>query len=167
MQIKAEEISSIIQEKIKGFDQRVDVNERGYVIQVGDNIAKVYGLEGAMSGELLEFPGNLFGVALNLEEYSVGAVLLGEGTGIREGDPCRNIILKNVTWKPYKKVDDLTDIQKMMKEGDKHFLTLEDFCLFWFPKSKYTDGAVGYFISNMKLFTKANQIWVHKMSTIK
>ena len=89
MQIKADEISSIIQEKIKGFDQRVDVNEKGYVIQVGDNIAKIYGLEGAMSGELLEFPGNLFGMALNLEEDSVGAVLLGEDTGIREGDPVK------------------------------------------------------------------------------
>ena len=86
MQIKAEEISSIIQEKIKGYDQQVDVSETGYVIQVGDNIAKVYGLEGAMSGELLEFPGNLFGVALNLEEDSVGVVLLGEATNIREGD---------------------------------------------------------------------------------
>ncbi len=89
MQIKAEEISSIIKEKIKGFDQRVDVKEMGYVIQVGDNIAKVYGLEGAMAGELLEFPGNVFGVALNLEEDSVGAVLLGEDTGIREGDPVK------------------------------------------------------------------------------
>ena len=89
MQIKAEEISSIIQEKIKGFDQRVDVHEMGHVIQVGDNIAKVYGLEGAMSGELLEFPGNLYGVALNLEEDSVGAVLLGEDKEIREGDPVK------------------------------------------------------------------------------
>lgn len=86
MQIKAEEISSIIQEKIKGFDQRVDVTETGYVIQVGDGIAKVYGLEGAMAGELLEFPGNVFGVALNLEEDSVGAVLMGSDTGIKEGD---------------------------------------------------------------------------------
>lgn len=89
MQIKAEEISSIIKEKIKGFDQRVDVKEMGYVIQVGDNIAKVYGLEGAMAGELLEFPGGVYGVALNLEEDSVGAVLLGEDTGIREGDPVK------------------------------------------------------------------------------
>ena len=89
MQIKAEEISSIIKEKIKGFDQRVDVQEQGYVIQVGDNIAKVYGLEGAMAGELLEFPGGIFGVALNLEEDSVGAVLLGEDTAIREGDPVK------------------------------------------------------------------------------
>ncbi len=89
MQIKAEEISSIIKEKIKGFEQRVDVKEMGYVIQVGDNIAKVYGLEGAMAGELLEFPGGIFGVTLNLEEDSVGAVLLGEDTNIREGDPVK------------------------------------------------------------------------------
>ncbi len=86
MQIKADEISSIIQEKIKGFDQRVDVTETGHVIQVGDGIAKVYGLEGAMAGELLEFPGNVYGVALNLEEDSVGAVLMGSDTGIKEGD---------------------------------------------------------------------------------
>jgi len=89
MQIKAEEISSIIKEKIKGFDQRVDVKEMGYVIQVGDNIAKVYGLEGAMAGELLEFPGGVFGQVLNLEEDSVGVVLLGGDTGIREGDPVK------------------------------------------------------------------------------
>ena len=89
MQIKAEEISSIIQEKIKDFDQRVDVTETGYVIQVGDGIAKVYGLEGAMAGELLEFPSNVFGVALNLEEDSVGAVLMGSDTGIKEGDPVK------------------------------------------------------------------------------
>jgi F-type H+-transporting ATPase subunit alpha len=86
MQIKAEEISSIIQDKIRGFDQRVDVTETGYVIQVGDGIAKVYGLEGAMAGELLEFPGEVFGVALNLEEDSVGAVLMGSDTDIKEGD---------------------------------------------------------------------------------
>ena len=89
MQIKADEISSIIQEKIKGFEQRVDVTETGYVIQVGDGIAKVYGLEGAMAGELLEFPGNIFGVALNLEEDSVGAVIMGSDTGIKEGDPVK------------------------------------------------------------------------------
>jgi len=86
MQIKSEEITAIIKEKIKGFDQRVDVNQTGSVIQVGDGIAKVYGLEGAMAGEMLEFPGNLYGIALNLEEDSVGAVLMGEETGIKEGD---------------------------------------------------------------------------------
>ncbi|CAI4030150.1 ATP synthase F1, alpha subunit [Nitrospira tepida] len=89
MQIKAEEISSIIKEKIKGFDQAVDVSERGSVIQVGDGIAKIYGLEGAMAGEMLEFPGNVYGIALNLEEDNVGAVLMGEDTGIKEGDPVK------------------------------------------------------------------------------
>src|SRR5678810_40660 len=89
MQIKAEEISAIIKEKIKGFDQRVDVNETGSVIQVGDGIAKIYGLEGAMAGEMLEFPGGLYGIALNLEEDSVGAVLMGDETSIKEGDPVK------------------------------------------------------------------------------
>ncbi len=89
MQIKAEEISSIIKEKIKGFDQQVDVSQTGSVIQVGDGIAKVYGLDGAMAGEMLEFPGGLYGIALNLEEDNVGAVLMGDDTGIKEGDPVK------------------------------------------------------------------------------
>ena len=89
MQIKAEEITAIIKEKIKGFDKQVDVNELGSVIQVGDGIAKVYGLEGAMSGEMLEFPGSLYGIALNLEEDNVGVVLMGDDTGIKEGDPVK------------------------------------------------------------------------------
>jgi F-type H+-transporting ATPase subunit alpha len=89
MQIKAEEISAIIKEKIKDFDKQVEVKEMGSIIQVGDSIAKIYGLEGAMAGELLEFPGNLFGIALNLEEDSIGAVLLGSDTGIKEGDPVK------------------------------------------------------------------------------
>ncbi len=89
MQIKTEEISAIIKEKIKDFDKQVEVKEMGSVIQVGDGIAKVYGLDGAMAGEMLEFPGNLYGIALNLEEDSVGAVLMGEDTGIKEGDPVK------------------------------------------------------------------------------
>ncbi|MEX5218277.1 MAG: F0F1 ATP synthase subunit alpha [Nitrospira sp.] len=89
MQIKAEEISSIIKEKIKGFDQQVDVSQTGSVIQVGDGIAKIYGLDGAMAGEMLEFPGGLYGIALNLEEDNVGAVLMGEDVGIKEGDPVK------------------------------------------------------------------------------
>ncbi len=89
MQIKAEEISSIIKEKIKGFDQQVDVSQTGSVIQVGDGIAKIYGLDGAMAGEMLEFPGGLYGIALNLEEDNVGAVLMGSDVGIKEGDPVK------------------------------------------------------------------------------
>jgi len=89
MQIKAEEISSIIKEKIKGFDKQADVKETGSVIQVGDGIAKVYGLDGAMAGEMLEFPGGLYGIALNLEEDNVGAVLMGDDVGVKEGDPVK------------------------------------------------------------------------------
>lgn len=89
MQIKSDEISAIIKEKIKDFDKHVDVNESGSVIQVGDGIAKIYGLDGAMAGEMLEFPGNLYGITLNLEEDSVGAVLMGDDTGIKEGDPVK------------------------------------------------------------------------------
>src|SRR5574339_430878 len=89
MQIKADEISAIIKEKIKGFDKQVDVKETGSVIQVGDGIAKVYGLDGAMAGEMLEFPGGLYGITLNLEEDNVGAVLMGDDVGIKEGDPVK------------------------------------------------------------------------------
>jgi len=89
MQLKADEISAIIKEKIKGFDQQVDVNETGSVIQVGDGIAKIYGLDGVMSGEMLEFPGNLYGMTLNLEEDNVGAVVMGDDTGLKEGDPVK------------------------------------------------------------------------------
>jgi len=89
MQIKADEISAIIKEKIKGFDKQVDVKEAGSIIQVGDGIAKVYGLDGAMAGEMLEFPGGLYGIALNLEEDNVGAVLMGDDVGIKEGDPVK------------------------------------------------------------------------------
>ena len=89
MQLKADEISAIIKEKIKGFDQQVDVNETGSVIEVGDGIAKIYGLDGVMSGEMLEFPGNLYGMTLNLEEDNVGAVIMGDDTGLKEGDPVK------------------------------------------------------------------------------
>jgi len=86
MQIKAEEISAIIRDQVKSFEKQVDVAEVGSVLQVGDSIAKVYGLDGAMAGELLEFPGGLKGIALNLEEDNVGAVLLGSDEHIKEGD---------------------------------------------------------------------------------
>src|SRR5712691_5078604 len=86
MQIKAEEISSIIREQVKSFEKQVDVAEVGSVLQVGDSIAKVYGLDGAMAGELLEFPGGLKGIALNLEGDNVGTVILGSDEHIKEGD---------------------------------------------------------------------------------
>jgi F-type H+-transporting ATPase subunit alpha len=86
MQIKAEEISKIIRDQIGNFNINVDVAEVGTVISVGDGIARIHGVERAMAGEMLEFPNGLYGIALNLEEESVGAVLLGRSTEIKEGD---------------------------------------------------------------------------------
>jgi F-type H+-transporting ATPase subunit alpha len=86
MEIKAEEISKIIRAQIEDYDSSLVVSEVGTVISCGDGIARVYGLEKAMAGELLEFPHGVFGIALNLEEDQVGAVLLGEAYEIREGD---------------------------------------------------------------------------------
>ncbi|MEN6559371.1 MAG: F0F1 ATP synthase subunit alpha [Acidobacteriota bacterium] len=86
MSIKADEITKIIQQQIEGFAQEVDVREVGTVTSVGDGIARVYGLDRVMSNELLEFPQGVHGLALNLEEDNVGAVLLGQSHLIREGD---------------------------------------------------------------------------------
>jgi F-type H+-transporting ATPase subunit alpha len=85
-QIKAEEISQIIKQQLQSYQAAIDVAEVGTIIEVGDGIARVYGLERAMAMEMLEFPGGVIGVALNLEEDNVGAVLLGPDTGIKEGD---------------------------------------------------------------------------------
>src|SRR5262247_954565 len=84
--IKAEEISEIIKKQLQGYEVEVDLQEAGRVIEVGDGIARIYGLQGAMAGELLQFPGDVFGLVLNLEEDNVGAVLLGSDTLIKEGD---------------------------------------------------------------------------------
>src|SRR5512137_3100706 len=86
MAIKADEISKIIQREIEGFSSDVDIREVGTVISVGAGIAKIYGLDRVMYNELLEFPQGVTGIALNLEEDSVGAVLLGESHLIKEGD---------------------------------------------------------------------------------
>ena len=86
MEIKADEITKIIREEIEEYRAGVEISEIGSVISVGDGIARVYGLEKAMAGELLEFPHGVMGLALNLEETQVGVVLLGEYTEIREGD---------------------------------------------------------------------------------
>lgn len=86
MNLRPEEISSIIKEQIKNYSKKVDVVDVGSVIQVGDGIARIHGLESCMSGELLEFPGDVYGMALNLEADNVGCVLLGSDKDIREGD---------------------------------------------------------------------------------
>ncbi len=87
--IKADEISKILREQIANYEQSVSVDEVGAIISVGDGIARIYGLEKAMSGEMLAFPHNIFGLALNLEEEDVGAVLLGESSELKEGDVVR------------------------------------------------------------------------------
>ena len=84
--IKAGEISEIIRQQLAGYEAEVDLQEVGRVIEVGDGIARIYGLEGAMAGELLQFPGDVVGMILNLEQEQVGAVLLGDDTLIKEGD---------------------------------------------------------------------------------
>ena len=84
--IKADEITKIIREQIENYEQSVTVDEVGSVISVGDGIARIHGLEKVMAGEMLSFPHNVLGIALNLEEDQVGAVLLGEYSEIEEGD---------------------------------------------------------------------------------
>ncbi len=89
MDIRAEEISKIIRDQIGSYAAQVDVAEVGTVISIGDGIARIHGVQRAMAGEMLEFPKGVFGIALNLEEDSVGAVLLGDFTEIKEGDPVK------------------------------------------------------------------------------
>src|SRR6266508_3129027 len=84
--LKAEEITEIIRQQLSGIGRGIDVSEVGTVTSVGDGIARVYGLEKVMAGELVQFPHNIAGLALNLEEDNVGVVLLGEYQQIQEGD---------------------------------------------------------------------------------
>jgi F-type H+-transporting ATPase subunit alpha len=86
MELRAEEISQIIKEQITDYDKKVELSETGVVLSVGDGIARVYGLEQAMAMELVEFPGNILGLVLNLEEDNVGVAIMGEDTNIKEGD---------------------------------------------------------------------------------
>src|ERR671914_2866743 len=86
MAIRSDEITSIIRSEIKGFDAGADVSGVGTIVEVGDGIAQIYGLSRALASELLEFPGGVMGMAFNLEEETVGALILGDYTGLKEGD---------------------------------------------------------------------------------
>ncbi|MCF7793515.1 MAG: F0F1 ATP synthase subunit alpha [Candidatus Cloacimonetes bacterium] len=86
MKIQPEEISSILKDKINNFKFEIDIAETGKVVQVGDGIARVYGMNNVMAGEMIEFPGGIVGMALNLEEDNVGCIIFGEGEKIKEGD---------------------------------------------------------------------------------
>jgi len=90
LKIRPEEISSIIKTEIENYKKSLDVKTSGSVVEVGDGIARVYGLSNAKMGELLEFPNGIMGMALNLEENNVGAVILGDPTGVKEGDEVRS-----------------------------------------------------------------------------
>ena len=89
--IQADEISSIIKERIDNFELNVDVNETGKIISYADGIAQVYGLKNVMAGEIVEFENGEKGLASNLEESSVGVVILGKGEGLREGTSCKRV----------------------------------------------------------------------------
>ncbi|MBN1626796.1 MAG: F0F1 ATP synthase subunit alpha [Deltaproteobacteria bacterium] len=86
MEIRAEEISQIIREQIKDYEKKLEVSETGVVLSVGDGVARVHGVEKAMAMEMLEFPGNIYGLCLNLEEDNVGVAIMGDDTKIKEGD---------------------------------------------------------------------------------
>ena len=88
-QIRADEITTILRQEIENYERAIDVSEVGSVISVGDGIARIHGLEKVMAGELIEFPHDVSGIAMNLEEDQVGAVLLGDYTQIKEGDPVK------------------------------------------------------------------------------
>lgn len=90
MKFKADEIASVIQQEIETYQSQIDVREVGRVLEVGDGIARVYGLSGVMSGEMVEFPSGVFGLAFNLEENSVGVIILGDWLGINAGDEVRS-----------------------------------------------------------------------------
>ena len=84
--VRPDEVSAILRQQLTGFEKEVDVYDVGTVLQVGDGVARVYGLSKAMAGELLEFPNEVYGMALNLEEDNVGVVLFGDETLVKEGD---------------------------------------------------------------------------------
>src|ERR1700739_1646225 len=88
-QIRADEITSLLRQEIENYEGAIDVSEVGSVISMGDGIARIHGLEKVMAGELIQFPHNVAGIAMNLEEDQVGAVLLGDYTEIKEGDEVR------------------------------------------------------------------------------
>jgi F-type H+-transporting ATPase subunit alpha len=90
MKFKADEIASVLQSEIEHFDSKIDVREVGRVLEVGDGIARVYGLSGVMAGEMVEFPNGVTGLAFNLEEHSVGVIILGDFLSINEGDEVRS-----------------------------------------------------------------------------
>ena len=98
MDINPGEITDILKREIKEYDREIDVAETGTVLSVGDGIARVFGLEQGMAGELVEFPGGMNGLVLNLEEDNVGIAVMGETTHVIEGDLVRRTESPSLTW---------------------------------------------------------------------
>ena len=90
MKFNSDEIASVIQQEIANYDAQIDVREVGRVLEVGDGIARVYGLSGVMAGEMVEFASGVFGLAFNLEENSVGVIILGDYLKITEGEEVKS-----------------------------------------------------------------------------
>src|SRR5579862_1476194 len=90
MKFKADEIASVLQKEIEQYESQIDVREVGRVLEVGDGIARVYGLSGVMAGEMVEFPSGVMGLAFNLEENSVGVIILGDFLSVEEGNEVRS-----------------------------------------------------------------------------
>ena len=91
MDIRAAEISTILKKQIKGFGKEAKVSDVGQVLSVGDGIARIYGLDNVRAGEMVEFPGGIKGMALNLESDNVGVVIFGDDRGIKEGDTVKRL----------------------------------------------------------------------------
>ena len=96
MAIKPSEISALIKEQVRNYEHKIETDDVGSVVTVGDGIALVYGLDKAMYGELLEFPNDVYGLVLNLEEEHVGAVLLGDSKSIKEGDIVEAYVMEEI-----------------------------------------------------------------------
>jgi len=156
--IKADEITKILRAQIANYEQAVAVEEVGTVISVGDGIARVYGLEKAMSGEMLAFPHDVFGIALNLEEDQVGAVLLGEYTLVQEGDTggARIVLEKALALKP-----DLARTNffyaRILKEEGKYVDAIARLrnALAQYPRDRVVRNEVGRILFLQKKYSEA------------
>ena len=91
MDVRAAEISAILKEQIKGFGAEAQMSDVGTILSIGDGIARVYGLDSVQAGEMVEFPGGVKGMALNLEKDNVGVVIFGEDRGLKEGDTVKRL----------------------------------------------------------------------------
>ena len=90
MVLRPDEVASIIRKEIEGYEEKLKMETVGTILQVGDGVARIYGLDDCMAGELVEFPTGVYGIVLNLEEDNVGAILLGSDKGIKEGDTVKS-----------------------------------------------------------------------------